>query len=103
MKKLFTLLLAALSMSVAFAQQDAASVALLNKLSAKYKSSTGTRIQLKISVEDSKTQMHQTINGTLTTKGRKFHLATPAATMLFDWKALYTYNKQANEVTISEP
>lgn len=90
-------------MTAAFAQQDATSAALLNNLSAKYKNSTGTRIQLKITVDDSKTQMHQTINGTLTTKGRKFHLVTPAATMLFDGKTLYTYSKQSNEVTISEP
>ena len=103
MKKLLTLLFVSLCMTAAFAQQDATSAALLNNLSAKYKNSTGTRIQLKITVDDSKTQMHQTINGTLTTKGRKFHLVTPAATMLFDGKTLYTYSKQSNEVTISEP
>ena len=103
MKKLFALLFALLCLTCGYAQKDDASVKLLNQLSAKYKNSTGTRIQVKIAIDDTKTKTHQGVSGTLTAKGRKFHLATQAATLLFDGKSLYTYSKQSNEVTISEP
>lgn len=103
MKRLLFLLCVLLGCAGGYAQRDDSAVALLNRLSAKYKTSTGTRVKVKITIDDTKTKTHQGVSGTLTAQGRKFRLVTPAATMLFDGKTLYTYNKQSDEVTVSEP
>ena len=103
MRKWILCVLFALGVLAIQAQTDDASMKLLSKVSSTYKSSTGTELKIKITIDDSKTKMHQAASGTLKTKGCMFVLQSDMATMLFDGKDLYAYNKKTNEVTISEP
>ena len=103
MKKLFSLLICLSFIASAFAQLDPKSVELLDKMSDTYKNSTGTELQLKIELEDPQSGTTNSIKGTLKTQGKRFILDTALANMTFNGKYLYMYNKQANEITVSEP
>ncbi|MBP5319263.1 MAG: outer-membrane lipoprotein carrier protein LolA [Paludibacteraceae bacterium] len=103
MKKGILCLLLVLTAGVLSAQTDEAAVKLLTKVSSVYKNSTGTELKIKITIDDSKTNLHQSAAGLLKTQGRKFMLQSDMATLIFDGKDLYSYNKQSNEVTISQP
>lgn len=79
------------------------SMEILNKVSATYKSSTGTELKLKIGVVDNKSGMSNSATGVLKTAGNRFNLSTNFADMIFDGKTLNIYDKQTNELTISKP
>ena len=103
MKKIFSLFICLSLITSVFAQQDAVSLDLLNKMSNIYKNSTGTEICLKIELEDGQSGTTNSIKGTLKTQGKKFVLETSLGNMTFDGKYSWIYNKSANEITVSTP
>jgi outer membrane lipoprotein-sorting protein len=103
MKKVFSLIICLSFIACSFAQLDPKSMELLDKMSNTYKNSTGTELQLKIELEDAQSGTTNSIKGTLKTHGKRFILDTALANMTFNGKYLYMYNKQANEITVSEP
>lgn len=111
-KNLALILLTLFAGAIAFAQNtlgtkggsvNEKSLALLNTVSNIYKSSTGTQIELKITLLDNKTGKSGTTTGTLKTAGSKFNLTTNFALMVFDGKTLNVFDKQNKELQISTP
>lgn len=103
MKKVFSLIICLSIFTATFAQLDAKSVEILDKMSNIYKNSTGTELQLKVELEDAQSGTTSSIKGSLKTQGQKFVLETSLVNMTFDGKHLYVYNKEANEITITVP
>ena len=103
MKKIFSLFICLSLITSVFAQQDAVSLNLLDKMSNAYKNSTGTELSLKIELEDGQSGTSNSIKGTLKTQGKNFVLETSLANMTFDGKYLWMYNKAANEITVNAP
>ncbi len=101
-KLLLTLAITLISICV-FAQNNAESVDILEKVSEKYTNSTATEIKINIAIKDEKTGEHNSLNGTLKAKEKNFILSTSLASIMFDGKFMYTYNKRAKEIMISEP
>ncbi len=111
MYKFFLLLANLIIATLCFAQTlgtaggsvDAKSLELLNKVSNTYKNSTGTQLDLKITLTDNKTGKSSSTTGTLKTTGNKFYLTTKYAEMVFDGKTLDVYDVASNELTVSIP
>ena len=66
---------------------------------------TAAVVSAKSGAQASFTMKGQGINtsGTIAIKGKKFHAATPQATIWFDGKTQWTYLKQNEEVNVSTP
>ena len=103
MKKLLSLFICLSLITSVFAQQDAVSLDILEKMSNTYKNSTGTELSLKIELEDGQSGTSNSIKGTLKTQGKNFVLETSLANMTFDGKYLWIHNKTANEITVTTP
>ncbi len=76
--------------------QDAKSV--LDKCAAVVSAKEG--VQASFSMESAQ---YGTASGTISIKGQKFHAATPVATMWFDGKTQWTYLKNNDEVSVTNP
>lgn len=85
------------------AEVNPEAVALLDKTSNIYKQSSGTEIDLNISIDDAQTGQKTSVKGTLKTRDKRFVLTTQFATMNFDGATLYIYQPDVNEITISSP
>lgn len=101
-----TLLLLASSLlfhTASYAQDDARSRAIVDKLVAKSKTWTSFEAEFTTRLQSTKDKLDVKQNGVIKSKGKKFNLVLGANTIINDGAALYTYNKDNNEVTISDP
>ena len=63
------------------------------------KVSIGRGVQMNFSISSTKIKQ----SGTITIKGKKFRATTPIATIWYDGKTQWTYNKKSDEVNIASP
>lgn len=85
------------------AQDDARSRAIVDKMVAKSKTWTSFEADFSTRLQSTKDKLDVKQAGTIKTKGKKFNLVLADNTIINDGTALYTYNKENNEVTISDP
>ncbi|MBK8338551.1 MAG: outer membrane lipoprotein carrier protein LolA [Flavobacteriales bacterium] len=92
-----------LLVNIAAAQDDPKSKAVLDKLVAKSKgySSFEADFTSRLYSKSSKLDVKQ--DGTMKVKGKKFRLQLDKNTVINDGATMWTYNKEANEVSINDP
>lgn len=101
-----TLLLTVCSVALALgvsAQDDARSKAIVDKLVAKAKAWTSFEADFSSRLQNTKDKLDVKQEGNMKVKGKKFRLALDKNTVINDGTVLYTYNKEANEVNLSDP
>lgn len=101
MKFLHILLLFVLSTGLAFGQNDQRSQTILKKLSKNYKSYKTIQANVAFTIDNKKENIKENQKGKVYMKGEKFRLELGEQTLISDGKTLWTYLKDANEVTIS--
>ncbi|MBL7950926.1 MAG: outer membrane lipoprotein carrier protein LolA [Flavobacteriales bacterium] len=101
-----TLLLTVCSVALALgvqAQDDARSKAIVDKLVAKAKAWTSFEADFSSRLQNTKDKLDLKQEGNMKVKGKKFRLVLDKNTVINDGTVLYTYNKDANEVNLSDP
>lgn len=101
-----TILLAVCSFALALgvsAQDDARSKAVMDKLVAKAKTWTTFEADFSSRLQNSKDKLDVKQEGNMKVKGKKFRLVLDKNTIINDGTTLYTFNKNANEVNLSDP
>ncbi|AKD03501.1 outer membrane lipoprotein carrier protein LolA [Pontibacter korlensis] len=103
MKKLLSLLLVVLMfVSVANAQQDPQATKILNAMSQKYRTMKAFKADFAQTLENPSAKVKETMNGSITVSGDKYRLGVSGQEIISDGKTMYTFLKDANEVTITE-
>ncbi|MCC9167168.1 LolA family protein [Pontibacter harenae] len=103
MKKVLTLLLMALLfVNIANAQQDPQATKILNQMSQKYKTMKGFKANFVQTLENSSAKVKETMEGDILVSGPKYRLEVSGQEIINDGKLMWTYLKDANEVTITE-
>lgn len=85
------------------AQDDPKSRAIVDRMIAKNKSYTSFEADFTSRLQDKAAKLDVNQTGNVKAKGRKFLLALNDHTVINDGTALWTYSKESNEVTISDP
>ncbi len=103
MKRLFSLLLALmLFVNLANAQQDPKAGKILNAMSQKYKTMKAFKANFSQTLENPSAKVKETMNGDILVSGNKYRLGVSGQEIISDGKLMYTFLKDANEVTITE-
>ncbi|MHA6248909.1 LolA family protein [Pontibacter sp. CAU 1760] len=103
MKKILSLLLlAVMFIHVAQAQQDPKAGTILNGMSQKYKSMKAFKADFAQTLENPSAKVKETMNGNILVSGEKYRLGVSGQEIISDGKNMYTFLKDANEVTITE-
>ncbi len=103
MKKIFSLLLILFTVvNLASAQQDPQATKVLNAMSAKYKAMKGFKANFSQTMENTSSKVKETMEGDILVSGPKYRLKVAGQEIISDGKLMWTYLKDANEVTITE-
>ena len=100
---LLSFLLLFLLQPVANAQDDPRSKAIVDKLMEKAKGWTSFEAEFTSRLQNTKDKLDVKQEGLMKVKGKRFHLVLDKNTVISDGTTLYTYNKDANEVTLNDP
>ena len=104
MKKSILLLFGLLLLSASgSAQDDARSKAIVDKLIAKAKGWTSFEADFSSRLQNTKDKLDVKQEGNMKVKGKKFRLVLDKNTIINDGTTLHTYNKESNEVNLSDP
>lgn len=104
MKRTFAVTVCSVLLAVAVhAQDDARSKAVMDKLVAKAKAWTSFEADFSSRLQNTKDKLDVKQEGNMKVKGRKFRLVLDKNTIINDGTTLYTYNKESNEVNLSDP
>ncbi len=87
----------------ATAQDDAKSKAIMDRLMAQAKTWTSFEADFTSRLQSAKDKLDVKQEGKMKVKGKKFHLQLDKNTIINDGTTLYTYNRESNEVTLSDP
>lgn len=85
------------------AQDDPKSKAIVDKLMAKAKGWSAFEADFTSRLQSTKDKLDVKQEGNMKVKGKKFRLVLDKNTVINDGTVLYTYNKDNNEVTLSDP
>ena len=103
MKKLYLLILAAGASLFAAAQpSDPAAKAILDGVSAKFKTFTTVQATFTYKVENASGKVLSTKSGTLKMKGTKYYVSFSGQEIFCNGTTVWSYDKAANEVTITK-
>ncbi|RZK48853.1 MAG: outer membrane lipoprotein carrier protein LolA [Pedobacter sp.] len=104
MKRIIVICMALFTLSFAgFAQSDAKSKAILDKVSAKYRSLDAMKANFTFTLTNPKIKLNEVQKGTLITraKANKYQVNLGGTQIVSDGKVVWTYLKSDNEVQIS--
>ncbi len=104
MKKFFAIpvvLIALLFTHTVFAQNDPAAKQILDAVSAKFKTFKAVQSGFTLQVEDGKGKLQGNKSGTVYMKDGKYKVVITGQEIYCDGKTVWTYDKAANEVTIT--
>jgi outer membrane lipoprotein-sorting protein len=102
MKKISLLFGLVITMLAAFAQgNDPAAKKVLDAVSNKFKSYKAVQSNFTLQVEDANGKVQGTKKGTVYMKGSKYRVSITGQEIYSDGKSVWTYDKAANEVTIT--
>jgi outer membrane lipoprotein-sorting protein len=85
------------------AQDDPRSKAIVDKLMSQAKAWTSFEADFSSRLQNNKDKLDVKQEGNMKVKGRKFRLVLDKNTIINDGTVLYTYNKDANEVSLNDP
>ena len=85
------------------AQDDPKSRAIIDKMIAKNKTYTSFEADFTSRMQDKAAKLDLNQTGNVKVKGKKFRLVLDDHTVINDGAAIWTYSKESNEVTISDP
>jgi len=104
MKQRFLLLLViSIATATVFAQSsDPAAKAILDGVSAKFRTYKAVQAGFTLKVEDAKGKVQGSKKGTVYMKGAKYRVALTGQEIFCDGKNVWTYDKASNEVTITK-
>lgn len=103
MKKIFSLLLAALLfVNIAQAQQDPKASKILDAMSQKYAAMKAFKADFAQTMENSSAKVKETMDGNIVVSGDKYRLGVSGQEVISNGKLMWTFLKDANEVTITE-
>lgn len=103
MKRLFSLLLAVLLfVNLANAQQDPKAAKVLDAMSQKYKTMKAFQADFAQTMESPSAKVKETMEGNVLVSGDKYRLKVNGQEVINNGKLMWTYLKDANEVTITE-
>ncbi|HMN06496.1 MAG TPA: outer membrane lipoprotein carrier protein LolA [Flavobacteriales bacterium] len=103
MKKIFLFFFSLLLVVNSFGQDDPKSKAIVDQVIAKNKSYKSFDADFSSRLVNTASKLDLLQEGNLKLKDRKFRLTLLDNTVINDGKALYTYSKKTNEVTITDP
>lgn len=86
-----------------YSQQDPEAKKILDKAAEKTKNYATIQADFKLVVEDKKENTKEESQGKVKIKGEKYVLESMGTTVFFDGKTMWTYTKDIEEVTITEP
>jgi outer membrane lipoprotein-sorting protein len=84
------------------ATNDPAAKKILDAVSAKFKTYSAVLANFTLKIEDAKGKVQGTKTGTVSMKGQKYKINIPGQEIYCDGKNVWTFDKAANEVTISQ-
>lgn len=90
------------SVSQAQTKSDPAAKAILDGVSAKFKTFKAVQSGFTLQVEDAKGKVQGVKKGTVYMKGNKYRVSITGQEIFFDGSNIWTYDKAANEVTITK-
>jgi chaperone LolA len=108
MKKFSLLVATVFTFFIAFSQNnslgtsDPAAKAVLDAVSAKFKTFKAVQASFTLRVEDGKGKLQGNKKGTVYMKGAKYRVSITGQEIFCDGKDVWTYDKAANEVTITQ-
>lgn len=105
MKKLSFLLagmLSVVSVNLAMAQSDPAAKSVLDAVSSKFKTFKAVQSSFSLQVEDGNGKVQGVKKGTVYMKEGKYRVSITGQEIYCDGKNIWTYDKAANEVTITK-
>ncbi len=108
MKHFVLILVAVFALQTGFAQNnsigksDPAAKALLDAVSARFKSFKAVQAVFNLKAEDGKGKVQGNKKGTVFMKGNKYRVTITGQEIFCDGKTIWTYDKSANEVTITQ-
>lgn len=103
MKKSFLLVILCSSIFFGFGQDnDPEAKKVLDAVSAKFKTFPAVQASFTLKIEDGKGKVQGTKNGTVSMKGSKYKVNVTGQEIFCDGSNIWTYDKAANEVTISQ-
>jgi outer membrane lipoprotein carrier protein len=109
MKKLLVLAFAFAALTLGASAQnnslgknDPEAKAILDKVSAKFKTFKGVQSGFNLKIEDAKGKVQGNKKGTVYMKGTKYRVIVPGQEIYCDGKNIWTYDKSSNEVTITK-
>ena len=103
MKKIFSLLLAALLfINIAQAQQDPKASKILDAMSQKYAAMKAFKADFAQTMENPSAKVKETMAGNIVVSGDKYRLGVSGQEVISNGKLMWTFLKDANEVTITE-
>jgi outer membrane lipoprotein carrier protein len=85
------------------AQNDPKAQEILDAMSKKYKDMGAFKAKFSYSLENDNTKLKESSEGEIIVKGQKFHLKLPGQEIFNNGTTVWTYMKESNEVTISNP
>lgn len=85
------------------AQDDPKSKAIVDKLISKSRAYTSFEADFSSALVNTASKLNVKQEGNVKVKGKLFRLTLTDNTVINDGKAIYTYSKKSNEVTISDP
>lgn len=101
MKNLFLALSIVFASVAVFAQQDQKAKEILDRVSTKTKAFSTVKVKFEFTRENIEEKTKESSTGELNLKGNKYVLAFLNNTIICDSKTIWTYMKEANEVTVS--
>ncbi|MBK9760221.1 MAG: outer membrane lipoprotein carrier protein LolA [Flavobacteriales bacterium] len=102
-KTLLILALLILGTATVRAQDDPKSKAIIDKLIAKSRAYTSFEADFSSTLINTAGKLNVKQDGNVKVKGKLFRLTLTDNTVVNDGKAIWTYSKKSNEVTISDP
>lgn len=99
---LLLLILSIATVNVFSQSSDPAAKAILDAVSAKFKTYKAVQAGFTLKVEDAKGKLQGTKKGTVYMKGAKYRVAMTGQEIFCDGKNVWTYDKASNEVTITK-
>lgn len=91
------------ALSALHAQDDPKSRAIIDKMIAKNKTYTSFEADFTSRMQDKAAKLDLNQAGNVKVKGKKFRLVLDDHTVINDGAAIWTYSKESNEVTITDP
>ncbi|QCX38026.1 outer membrane lipoprotein carrier protein LolA [Aureibaculum algae] len=102
MRKIITTVILILSISFAYAQDDAKAKKLLDDVSNKISKYENIYVQFKYNLDNTKEKVHQETRGDVTMKGDLYNVNFLGTNQFFDGKKTYTIITEDEEVNISD-